>query len=301
MNWDNLTYIFQIPIEWYKKIHERVFGAYGTNFIRVKDGDDGGMQIDIDEDAFAQAVNQYASGTVKSVNNTLPDANGNVELTDIVKTVNDIAPDEDGNITISIPAQTVKSVDHKSPDQQGNIQLNAICTINGYNGDSVGNFAGVVTSINGNTPNDGAVTMTVVESVDGVSPDANGDVQLDAVKTVNSISPDASGDVDLGDIVYSVDGLSPDANGDVSFGLAASKWMKTDASGHIATTNETPIALPSGYTGQDSTFTVVTDVIWNGTTLQKKTRQLTYKSGVLTSVGIEGTSTIDTPTQITWS
>ena len=43
MNWDNITYIFQIPITWYEKIHKRVFGAYGTNFIRVKDGDDGGM------------------------------------------------------------------------------------------------------------------------------------------------------------------------------------------------------------------------------------------------------------------
>ena len=100
MNWDNIKYIFQIPLEWYKAISNKVFKAYGTNFIVVKDGDDGAMQIDVDEDTFAQAVNQYASGTVKSVNNEFPDANGNVELTDIVKTINDIAPDEDGNVDL---------------------------------------------------------------------------------------------------------------------------------------------------------------------------------------------------------
>lgn len=160
MNWENIRYIIQIPLDWYKKIHARVFGAYGTNFIVVKDGDDGAMQIDVDDDCFKQAV--------------------------------------------------------------------------------------------------GAA-------------------------------------VDLGDVVYSVDGHSPDSNGAVSFGLSSSKWMKTDASGHVSTTDETPIALPAGYTGQDSTFTVVTDVTWNGTTLQKKTRQLTYKSGALVTVGTEATSTIDTP------
>ena len=47
--------------------------------------------------------------------------------------------------------------------------------------------------------------------------------------------------------------------------------------------------------GQDATINVVTDVIWNGTTLQKKTIPLTFKGGALTTVGIETTTTIDTP------
>lgn len=53
-NWDNIKYIFQIPYEWFKSIHDRVFKAFGTNFIVVKeDPDSGGTWIDVDEDAFA--------------------------------------------------------------------------------------------------------------------------------------------------------------------------------------------------------------------------------------------------------
>lgn len=43
MNWDTIRYIFQIPLGWYKSIHDKVFNAYGTNFIKVRDGDDGAM------------------------------------------------------------------------------------------------------------------------------------------------------------------------------------------------------------------------------------------------------------------
>ena len=69
MNWDNITYIFQIPITWYEKIHKRVFGAYGTNFIRVKDGDDGEMQIDVDEATFKQAVQNSVGITGATLSN----------------------------------------------------------------------------------------------------------------------------------------------------------------------------------------------------------------------------------------
>lgn len=105
---------------------------------------------------------------------------------------------------------------------------------------------------------------------------------------------------DLDGYVTSVDGISP-VNGAINFGLTASKWMKTDANGHISTTNDTPIAIPSGYTGQNSVFSVVTNVSWNGTTLQQTKRQLTFKNGALVTVGNETTTTIDTPTVITWA
>ena len=188
---------------------------------------------------------------------------------------------------------TVKSVDHVSPDAQGNVQLNAIRTINGHNGDSVGNFAGVVTSINGNTPTDGAVTMTVVQSVDGVGPDANGEVTLNAVKTVNSISPDASGNVEI-EVVKSVDGHSPDTNGAVSFGLTASKWVKTDSSGHLTTTNDKVVTIASNQTGQTTNITVVTGVTWSGTQLVVARKQLNFSNGVLTSTTNLTNTTIDT-------
>ncbi len=41
--WDNIKYLFQIPLGWFKAISNRVFKAYGTNFIVVKEGADGGM------------------------------------------------------------------------------------------------------------------------------------------------------------------------------------------------------------------------------------------------------------------
>lgn len=149
-------------------------------------------------------------------------------------------------------------------------------------------------------------------SVDGISP-VNGDVQLNAVKTVNSISPDANGNVEI-DAVKSVDGHSPDSNGAVSFGLTASKWVKTDSSGHLTTTNESVASFASSPTnnrivitsgtsgglttlnasGTTTTVTVVTSVTWNGTQLVIKSRNLTYNHGILTSTGTESTSNINT-------
>jgi len=198
-------------------------------------------------------------------------------------------------VTISTGSGTVKSVDHISPDQQGNVQINAIRTINGHNGDSVGNFAGVVTSVN------------------STAPDANGNVDVGTVKSVNSTTPDASGNVDI-DVVTSVDGHQPDSNGAVSFGLTASKWVKTDSSGHLTTTNEsvasfssTPVTnrvvLTDGTsgglktlstTGNTATVTVVTSVTWSGTQIVIKSRTLTYQYGILTSTGTESTSYINT-------
>lgn len=46
------------------------------------------------------------TGTVNSVNDVLPDANGNVELTiptDYVESVNNVPPDANGNVTLDIP------------------------------------------------------------------------------------------------------------------------------------------------------------------------------------------------------
>lgn len=222
IDFEKIQYIFQIPLEWYRRISKKVFDAYGTNFIRVKEGEDGAMQIDVDEDSFNAAV--QASG---------------------------------------VGGGTVRSVDNIPPDNQGNVQLNAIRTINGENGDSNGNFAGVVTSINGNTP------------------DADGNVMMDVVETV--------------------DGLAP-IDGDISFGLTGDRWVKTDVWGHLTTTNDTPITIDtSEYTPVSQNVTLVTNVVWTGTTLQKKTRQLTFENGVLVTVGSETTTTIDTPTVITWA
>ena len=56
MDFDSIKYIFQIPLEWYRKIHNRVFNAYGTNFLTVKEGAYGGTEFAIDSDGFAEEV-----------------------------------------------------------------------------------------------------------------------------------------------------------------------------------------------------------------------------------------------------
>lgn len=192
INWDNIRYLFQIPITWFKTISKRVFGAYGTNFIIVKEGDDGGTQIDVDEDAFKQAVQEAESShddCVKTVNDTPPDTNGNVNV-GTVKTVNNQSPDNNGNVNVVANVNLKAYGQTLLPDQQGNINLPPyVLTVNGLNPDmSTGNL---------------------VLNVDG------------KVKTVNSIPPDGNGDVFIGDLVYSVNSELPDQNGNVEIDIAS--------------------------------------------------------------------------------
>ena len=98
LNWDNIKYIFQIPFEWFMSIHNRVFGMYGTNFIVVREDEDGATQVDVDQDSFKQAVLNIAGGGVKSVDGIGPDLSGNVELSGYVLSVDGIKPDDNGNV-----------------------------------------------------------------------------------------------------------------------------------------------------------------------------------------------------------
>lgn len=77
------------------------------------------------------ATKEDIQGMVKKVNNSLPDANGNVTIAipsvaGMVKSVNTVQPDANGNVTISIPsvAGMVKSVNGKTPDANGNVVIN---------------------------------------------------------------------------------------------------------------------------------------------------------------------------------
>ena len=83
MNFDNVKYLFQLPLEWFKGINDRVYKMFGTNFLTVREDQDGGTELGVDEEAFAQMVQQYApqgGGDVKSVDGVLPDANGDVNF-----------------------------------------------------------------------------------------------------------------------------------------------------------------------------------------------------------------------------
>ena len=266
-NWDNIKYLFQIPFEWFKAIHDRVFGMYGTNFIVVREDEDGATQVDVDQDSFTRAVLNIAGGGVKSVDGIYPDDNGNVELFGYVESVDGIEPDDDGNVELS---GYVKSVDDIEPDDNGNVEL-----------------TGFVKSVNGETPDaNGEVSVYVgVETVNNMQPDANGNVNINAdtsqclmlsdwmsTTATHNVCPYVYSntayvngnlpagvtnlyswvgaltyqtlddciydlgyikDEDLGDLAYidsvTVDGHASDANGDVSFGLAANKYLKSDA------------------------------------------------------------------------
>lgn len=69
-----------------------------------------------------------SGGTVKSVNGTEPDANGNVSLeleTGTVKSVNGVEPDANGNVLLELETDAVKSVNGMEPDEEGNVQVEA--------------------------------------------------------------------------------------------------------------------------------------------------------------------------------
>ena len=117
--------------------------------------------------------------------------------------------------------------------------------------------------------------------------------QLSKVVTVNGQSPDANGNVDVG-TVRAVDGHSPDNQGAVSFGLAANKWLKSDASGHITTTNDTVISVPSGTTPSTSNVDVVTGVTWNGTQIVVAHKRLKFTNGIYTGATSLTNTTINT-------
>ena len=113
-DWEKVKYIFQIPLEWFKSIHRRVFNAYGSNFIVVKEGQYGGMEIGLDTEALKDDID--LTGVVRSIDNTAPDGNGNIDLNGlgVVKKVNSVSPDQNGNVHIVVG--NVDTVDHVTPD-----------------------------------------------------------------------------------------------------------------------------------------------------------------------------------------
>lgn len=77
--------------------------------------------IDLDNyNTKEQVDNKIANaGYVKKVNNSAPDANGNVNV-GTVKKVNNTGPDAGGNVNVG----TVKSINGTSPDANGNVNIN---------------------------------------------------------------------------------------------------------------------------------------------------------------------------------
>lgn len=139
-------------------------------------------------------VNSVNENAVFTVNNIKP-TGGNVDV-GTVKSVNGSVPDEAGNINLP-SVSGVTSVDGISADASGNVQLNAVKTVNGI------------------TPTGGNVNVGTVKSVNNKTPDSNGNVDAGTVKSVNSSTPDSSGNVNVGTI-RKINNLSPNDDGSIS-------------------------------------------------------------------------------------
>lgn len=201
MDWENIKFIFQIPLKWYRSIHDRVFKSYGTDFLRVDEGRYGGTRVSIEQDIFKDYVetiiDEYEfEGKVKTVNEIEPDENGNVDLGKLVKKVNDIEPDENGNIDLD--ANFLEASDITTP---------GIVVGTDYKGDQTvcsPNHKHNIKDVEGG-----------IKTVNGHEPDEEGNVVVQAgVRTVNEIEPDEEGNVDLGPIVNTVNGHEPDEEGE---------------------------------------------------------------------------------------
>ena len=163
-------------------------------------------------------------GTVKSVNGSMPDASGNVNLPQVsgVTSVDGVGADSSGNVQLN----AVKSVNGITPTD-GNVNVGTVKSVNGNTPDSAGNVnAGTVKSVNGNTPDSaGNVNAGTVKSVNGNSPDNNGNVNAGTVKSVNSVSPDGNGNVN---ITAANVGAIPNSAGIVGTNLLANKSVTRD-------------------------------------------------------------------------
>lgn len=202
INWDSIRYFFQIPREWFRYIHRKIHNAYGTLFIRVMDGEYGGMKIDIDKQAFKETVEDAIAldEYVKSVDDVTPDGNGNVKLEGYVKSVSGVEPDETGNVDLD--ANFLAPTD--------------ITTV----GIVVGtDYKGEKTVCSPNHKHNVKDVEGSVKTVNDVKPDQNGNIKVDTLKSVNGIVPDEAGNVDLGTLVKSVNDHVPDENGKISFSV----------------------------------------------------------------------------------
>lgn len=188
----------------------------------------------INLDWIIKTVKMLFNSAVFSINGHTPDADGNVQLTGTelgtVGTVNGKSPDSNGNVNVG----TVRTINGQTPDANGAIEVGKVRTVNGFAPNEQGDVnAGTVRSVNGKSPmslpTPGSITLTAsdvgaipdtvdpVETVNGISPDANGNVNVGTVKSVNGSTPDANGNVNLPTVagVTSVCGIGPDAQGNV--------------------------------------------------------------------------------------
>jgi hypothetical protein len=115
-------------------------------------------------------------------------------------------------------------------------QLSKVVTVNGQSPDSNGNVAidvGVET-VNGQTPVNGDVTVSASDIPTSVSGETVQDVIDGRVKTVNSVSPDVNGNINIDVGVQTVNTVSPvNGNVNIDVGVKTVNGSGPDANGNI--------------------------------------------------------------------
>lgn len=190
-------------------------------------------------DWIVKTVKLLFSKSVFSVNGVEPDAEGNVAISGAelgaVGTVNNIAP-VNGNVTLTASdvgavavGQGVTKVNGFGPDSSGNVLSGTVRSINGISPASLPTPGNVVL----NASDVGALSSTIdpVETVNGISPDAGGNVNVGTVKSVNNELPDSFGNVNLPTVagVTSVNGIGPDGVGNITNAIYAGFGYYVDA------------------------------------------------------------------------
>lgn len=215
---------------------------------------------DLNLDWIIKTVKILFNKSVFSINNIEPDDDGNVTITGAelgaIGTVNNIAP-VDGNVTLTASdvgavAQGVgvTKVNGFGPDSSGNVLSGTVRSINGISPASLPTPGNVVL----NASDVGALPSTIdpVETVNGISPDAQGNVNVGTVKSVNGSTPDAQGNVNLPTVagVTSVNGIGPDAQGNVQIAVGAVNTVNNIAptNGNVALTASDVGAMSSDVT-----------------------------------------------------
>lgn len=171
-----------------------------------------------------ESNNELYATTVFKVNDVEP-VDGNVTLTPsdfegFVGSVNGVTP-VDGNVTITGAdiSGVIRTVNGFSPNSSGDVNTGTVRSVNGKSPTSLPTPG----SITLNASDVGALPNSIdpVETVNGISPDSNGNVNVGTVKSVNNTQPDSSGNVNLPTVqgVTSVDNIGADGEGNIRLGL----------------------------------------------------------------------------------
>jgi hypothetical protein len=61
---DNIKYVFQIPLEWFRRVGAFCFDSYGGHLIKITRQKDGSAAFDVDENELAQIIPVVPSADV---------------------------------------------------------------------------------------------------------------------------------------------------------------------------------------------------------------------------------------------